>query len=208
MYELGPPFSGTSVQPGTNILLSGPPLAGKRCLAMETLAVGARSGEGTIIVSTRDSAARVREAFAPLVDESTGVAVVDAVTKHIGRSTDADMTRYIASPRDMSDIGVTFSKFIQTFYTEDEREHNRVVVDSLTALLLYSKLQTVFRFLHVFTSRVESVDGLGVYTIESTAHDAETLSTLEQLFDAAIELDLDGTATLTLPDGETRTAPL
>jgi len=175
---------------------------------METLAVGARSGEGTIIVSTRDSAARVREAFAPLVDESTGVAVVDAVTKHIGRSSDADMTRYIASPRDMSDIGVTFSKFIQTFYTEDEREHNRVVVDSLTALLLYSKLQTVFRFLHVFTSRVESVDGLGVYTIESTAHDAETLSTLEQLFDAAIELDLDGTATLTLPDGETRTAPL
>ena len=66
----------------------------------------------------------------------------------------------------------------------------------------------MFQFLHVFTSRVESVDGLGLYTIESTAHDAETLSTLDQLFDAAIELDLDGTATLTLPDGETRTAPL
>jgi len=81
-----------------------------------------------------------------------------------------------------------------------------VLVDSLTTLLLYSNLQTVFRFLHVFTSRVESVDGLGLYTIESTAHDAQALSTLDQLFDATIDVETDGTATLTLPDAETRTA--
>jgi len=207
MYELGPPFSGVSVPLGTNILLSGPPLAGKRWLAMETLAVGAR-GEGSIVVSTRDSADRVREAWVPLVDEGTAVAVVDAITQHIGRTTDAEMTKYAASPRDLSDIGVKFSEYIQSFYTEQQREHNRVVVDSLTTLLLYSNLQTVFRFLHVFTSRVGSVDGLGLYTVDATAHDGETLSTLDQLFDATIDIDADGTATLTLPDGDTRTATL
>jgi len=208
MYELGPPFSGVAVPPGTNILLSGPPLAGKRWSAMETLAVGAGRDEGTIVVSTRDSAARVRELFAPLVDDDTAVAVVDAITQHIGRSTDTEMTKYAASRRDMSDIGVTFSEFIQSFYTEQQREHTRVLVDSLTTLLLYSNLQTVFRFLHVFTSRVGSVDGLGLYTVDSTAHDGETLSTLKQLFDATIDIDADGTATLTLPDGDTRTATL
>jgi KaiC/GvpD/RAD55 family RecA-like ATPase len=208
MYELGPPFSGTSVPSGTNILLSGPPLSGKRCLAMETLAVGARRGEGTVIVSTRDSATRVREAFAPLVDGETDLAVVDAVTEHIGQSSDAEMTKYAASPRDMSDIGVKFSEYIQSFYTEQQREHNRVMLDSLTTLLLYSNLQTVFRFLHVFTSRVENVDGLGLYTIESTAHDPETLSTLDQLFDATIAVEADGTATLTLPDADSQTATL
>ena len=208
MYELGPPFSGVSVPLGTNILLSGPPLAGKRWLAMETLAVGARSNEGAIVVSTRDSADRVREAWVPLVDEGTAVAVVDAITQHIGRTTDAEMTKYAASPRDLSDIGVKFSEYIQSFYTEQQREHNRVVVDSLTTLLLYSNLQTVFRFLHVFTSRVGSVDGLGLYTVDATAHDGETLSTLDQLFDATIDIDADGTATLTLPDGDTRTATL
>jgi len=66
----------------------------------------------------------------------------------------------------------------------------------------------VFRFLHVFTSRVENVDGLGLYTIESTAHDPETLSTLDQLFDATIDVEADGTARLTLPDAEPRTATL
>lgn len=208
MYELGPPFSGSSVPQGTNVLLSGPPLSGKRRLAMETLAVGARRGEGTVSVSTRDSAARVRERFTPLADGSAELAVVDAVTQHIGRSTDAEMTKYAASPRDMSDIGVKFSEFIQSFYTDQQREHNRVMVDSLTTLLLYANLQTVFRFLHVFTSRVESVDGLGLYTIESTAHDEETLSTLGQLFDATIDIDADGTATLTLPDDDSRTVTL
>ena len=208
MYELGPPFSGTAVPAGTNLLLTGPPLAGKRYLAMETLAVGARNDEGIILVSTRDSAVRFREAFASVAGDDASVAVVDAVTQHIGRSTDADMTKYTSSPRDLSEIGIKFSEFIQSLYTDQQREHNRVLVDSLSTLLLYSNLQTVFRFLHVFTSRVESVDGLGLYTVESTAHDAETLSTLDQLFDGTIDVDASGEATLTLPDQASETATL
>lgn len=208
MYELGPPFAGTSIPEGTNLLLTGPPLAGKRRLAMETLAVGARENEGTIIVTTRDSATRVREAFNTLFDEEPPTFVVDTVTQHIGRSTDADMTKYTASPRDLSAIGITFSEFTQSLYTEQQIECNRVLVDSLTTLLLYTNLQTVFRFLHVFTSRIESIDGLGLYTIESTAHDAETLSTLGQLFDGTVEFEADGTATLSLPDGESTTGSL
>jgi KaiC/GvpD/RAD55 family RecA-like ATPase len=210
MYELGPPFSGTSVEPGTNLLVTGPPLAGKRRLVMETLARGAHDGDGTIVVSTRDSERRVRAGFATLLAERVvaDIAIVDAVTQHIGRSTDAEMTKYTASPRDMSAIGIKFSEFIQSLYTDQEREHNRVGVDSLTTLLLYSNLQTVFQFMHVFTSRVENVDGLGLYTIESTAHDSETMNTLGQLFDGKIVVDAAGTARLELPGVDPRTATL
>jgi KaiC/GvpD/RAD55 family RecA-like ATPase len=210
MYELGTPFDGTVVEAGTNVLVSGPPLSGKRRLVLETLAKGARDGEGTIIVSTRDSDTRVREEFGTLVGEemASTVGIVDAVTQHIGRSTEADQTKYTSSPRDLSALGIKFSEFIQSYYTEQQREHNRVGVDSLTTMLLYSNLQTVFRFLHVFTSRVENVDGLGLYTIESTAHDGEVLNTLGQLFDGRLAVEADGTATLTLSDGDSRTATL
>jgi KaiC/GvpD/RAD55 family RecA-like ATPase len=207
MYELGPPFSGSAVESGTNLLLTGPPLAGKRRLLMETLAVGARAGSGTIVVSTRDSERRVRDEFTALLDEDAvaDIGVVDAVTQHIGRATDGEMTKYTASPRDMSAIGIKFSEFIQSLYTDQEREHNRVGVDSLTTLLLYANLQTVFQFMHVFTSRVENVGGLGLYTIESTAHDGETMNTLGQLFDGKIVVEKSGTATLELPGVEPQT---
>jgi len=56
---------------------------------------------------------------------------------------------------------------------------------------MYSNLQTVFRFLHVFTGRVQSADALGVFVIDSTAHDQQTMSTLKQLFDGQIEIRED-----------------
>lgn len=203
MYELGPRFDELAVEPGTNLLVTGPPLTGKRQLAMEILATGARNGDGTIIVSARDSARRVR-AELPAAMGTGPVGIVDAVTQHLGQTIEDDeQTKYTSSPQNITAIGVKFSELIQSFYTERTIEQNRVLVDSLTTLLLYANLQTVFRFTHVFTSRIESVNAVGLYTIESTAHDEETLNTMAQLFDGTIAVDKSGTATVTLPSGET-----
>jgi hypothetical protein len=64
-----------------------------------------------------------------------------------------------------------------------------VLLYSLSTLLMYSNLQTVFRFLHVFTGRIQSADALGVYVIDSTAHDDQTMNTLKQLFDGVIDVE-------------------
>jgi KaiC/GvpD/RAD55 family RecA-like ATPase len=129
--------------------------------------------------------------------------VVDAVTKHRVQSIeDTARITYTSSPTDMTELGIAFSEFIESYYAARGIEKNRVLLDSLTTLLLYSNLQTVFRFVHVFTSRVENADALGLYTIESTAHDDETTSTLRQLFDGVVEVDHDGTLTFRLPSAE------
>jgi len=65
---------------------------------------------------------------------------------------------------------------------------------------MYSDLQTVFRFLHVFTGRIQSVDGLGLYVIDSSAHDDQTMNTLKQLFDGVVRLDEDGEREIRLAD--------
>ncbi|HMB46578.1 MAG TPA: recombinase RecA, partial [Candidatus Methanoperedens sp.] len=54
--------------------------------------------------------------------------------------------------------------------------------------LMYSNIQTVFRFLHVFTGRIKSIGGLGIYLIESGMHDEQAIATLKQLFDGIIEI--------------------
>jgi len=202
MYDLGPRFEHATVDPGTNILVSGPPLTGKRRLAFETLAQGANDGEGTVIVTTRDSADRVLTDFRTLLSnpEDAAVGVVDCVTQHYGQSAEnTTSVKYTSSPMDMTGIGIEFSEFLEEMYSRRNVRHNRVALDSLTPLLLYSDLQTVFRFMHVFTSRVEDAEALGIHVIESTAHDAETTNTMRQLFDGVVEIDENHDVSVRIP---------
>jgi len=202
MYELGPQLENKAVDPGVNILISGPPLSGKRRLAMETVAHGANDGEGAVIITTRDSSDRVLSDFRSLLDspDDANVGIVDCVTQHQGRSaSDSDLVKYASSPLDMTGIGIKFSEFVEEFYTARDVRQNRVMLDSLSTLLMYSDLQTVFRFMHVLTSRIENADAVGLHVIESTAHDDETMNTLKQLFDGVVEVDRGGSVSLQLP---------
>lgn len=202
MYDLGPEFENTSVDPGTNILVAGPPLSGKRRLVLQGLARGADGGEGSVIVTTRDSSERVIADFRSVLDhpEDAHIGIVDCVTQHQGRSaSDSDLVKYVSSPMDMTGIGIKFSEFVEEFYTQRGVKKNRVAIDSLSPLLMYSDLQTVFRFMHVLTSRIEDADAIGIHVIESTAHDTEAMNTLKQLFDGIVEVDEDQSVEVQLP---------
>lgn len=202
MYDLGPALDGETVPPGSNILLSGPPLTGKRRLGLEILAHGAASGAGSVVVTTRDAADRILADFGTLVEDIDRIplGIVDCVSNHQGQSTsDSDRVTYTSSPVDMTGIGINFSGFIDKFRTDQGLAETRVLLDSLTTLLYYSKLQTVFRFLHVFTSRVENAEALGVHVIDATAHDDQTLNTLKQLFDGVVSTDDEGVISTQLP---------
>ncbi|ELZ52631.1 MULTISPECIES: RAD55 family ATPase [Halorubrum] len=192
MYELTPHFD-AEVEPGTNILLTGPPLSGKRSIMMDVLAAGTDRDEGAIVVTTKDGADRVLRDYEKRTPyEGKPVAVVDCVTRQQGGEiVESDRIKYASSPVDMTGIGIKLSEFLQAF-GDRGIEQNRVMVHSLSTLLMYSDLQTVFRFLHVFTGRVQSVDGLGLYSIDSTAHDDQAMNTLKQLFDGIITVTEDG----------------
>jgi KaiC/GvpD/RAD55 family RecA-like ATPase len=202
MYEL-PRDLGPDVEPGTNLLVTGPPLSGKRALALDALAEGTRRGDGAIVVTTKDGADRVLDEYGKRVDHADRpVAVVDCVTQQqgMGDVRDGDRVKYASSPVDMTGIGIKLSEFLQAFYQDRGIRRNRVMVHSLSTLLMYSDLQTVFRFLHVFTGRIQSVDGLGLFCIDSSAHDDQTLNTLKQLFDGLIETSEDGEPTLRIAE--------
>ncbi|MCD2202236.1 RAD55 family ATPase [Halobacterium sp. KA-6] len=191
MYELGAAFSDVNVDPGTNILVEGPPMSGKRDFGFDILATGAWEGEGAIVVSTKDSAERIIEDFAEHVGEAEPLlGVVDCVTKQqgMGTATESELVRYASSPVDLTGIGIELSELLRALYQQRGVTRNRILLHSLSTLLMYSDLQTVFRFLHVFTGRVQSADALGVFVVDSSAHDEQTVSTLKQLFDGIVTI--------------------
>ncbi|MCT9096439.1 recombinase RecA [Haloarchaeobius sp. HME9146] len=202
MYDLADVLPDAELSPGTNLLVAGPPLTGKRQIALDILASGSKQGEGTIVVTTKDSAQKIFDQYEGRVDDidAVDIGIVDCVTKQRGVNnvTDDARIKYASSPVDMTGIGIKLSEFLEEFYEVRGHRKNRILLHSVSTLLMYSDLQTVFRFLHVFTGRVQSADALGVYIIDSTAHDDQTMNTLKQLFDAVIEVEEndDGEPTL------------
>ena len=201
MYDLGGPLSGTEVDPGTNLLLTGLPLSGKISLGYDLLEAGLDAGGGGIVVSNEHSADRIRAEHEDLFEYGAPFGVVDCVTKHQGQGTisDTDLVQYASSPEDMTGVGIDFSELLEEFYVNRDLTRNRALFVSVSTLLMYSDLQTVFRFLHVFTSRVENADALGLYVVQSGAHDEQTMNTLSQLFDGVVETDAGGEISTNLP---------
>lgn len=200
MYDLTPALE-IDVPPGTNLLLAGPAMTGKRSLSLDVLAQGAEDGDGAIIVTTKDSADRILEAFADRTPyENRPVAVVDCVTRQQGANDvrEDERIKYASSPVDLTGIGIKLSEFLEAFYEQRGIRRNRIMLHSLSTLLMYTDLQTVFRFLHVFTGRIQSVDGLGLFCIDSAAHDEQTMNTLTQLFDGIVRFSEESEPDVTL----------
>ncbi|GAA0201836.1 hypothetical protein GCM10009000_015030 [Halobacterium noricense] len=115
MYTLGNSFSELEVDPGTNLLISGSPMTGKKNLALDSLAYGGNDGDGAIIVTTKDSGKHaLKEYESRLETASSPVGIVDCVSKQRGMSARrVDGVEFASSPVDMTGIGIKLSEFLQ-----------------------------------------------------------------------------------------------
>lgn len=190
-YELDdalPPEVLAAVDPGTNILVTGPAMSGKRQLMLRILAQGAGNGDGSVIVTSKDPAADVvREYQQEMDDEETYLRIIDCV----GSSGEAvgDIVRSVNSPGDLTGIGIEFSEVARSAES-DGLDRLRIAFDSISPLLMYVELQRLFRFLHVFTSQIQSRNWLGLFAIDPDSHEEQVVNTVSQLFDGMIQVRL------------------
>ena len=175
------------VEPGTNVLVSGPAMAGKEALMREIVAEGAKRGEGSIVVTANDGAETVYDRYRDSLTEGTYLRIIDAVGNE-----NPDLEEYVhscGSPGDLTGMGIEFSEIAKEADREGI-EGMRVAFDSLTPVLMYVELERLFRFLHVFSRQIQSKDWLGLFAIDPDSHDAQTINTLNQLFDGVVQIRL------------------
>lgn len=178
----------TGFDDGTNLLLSGPAMSGKRTLLLELLARGAADGEGSVLVTSRDPADDVVAEYEETLDGDPGfLRLVDCVSTQSGSARDGDRVRYVSTPGDLTGMGIEFSEVASSAHDEGF-DRLRVGFDSLSPLLMYVDIERLFRFLHVFTSQIQSQGWLGVFSIDPESHDDQTINTISQLFDGVVEM--------------------
>ncbi|WP_449267306.1 RAD55 family ATPase [Halapricum salinum] len=182
-----------SVRPGSNILISGPAMTGKDDLAYEILADGTRQGQGAVIVSTGDRADNVIANFRDRTGtDAVRLGVVDCVSDSANDgSGDGIYVHHVSSPGDLTGIGIGITKALEGLH-ESGAQQGRLALSSLSTMLTYTDRKTVFKFCHVLSSRLDAAGYLGLFTIDSAAHDEQTLQVIKQAFDGMIEVREQG----------------
>jgi KaiC/GvpD/RAD55 family RecA-like ATPase len=179
------------VRGGSNIMIIGPPMSGKETIVNNIVYKGLKAGEAAVIVTTREPGENVIDWFNynNLDIPFDHLGIVDCVTKTLGVPTsDTATIRRASSPVDLTGIGVKISQFLEEFWMKKNIRKTWLCINSLSTILMYSNIQTVFRFLHVFTGRVKASGAIGIYVVEDGMHDNQAVATLKQLFDGVIEI--------------------
>ena len=67
----------------------------------------------------------------------------------------------------------------------------RFCVNSVSTLLMYRKLEILYQFLHVLTSKLKKIDGVGFYLLNKESFDDKTVSLIKQLMTGVIEVKVE-----------------
>ncbi len=179
------------IKKGSNIILIGPPMSGKEVILYYIMYQGMKNDNAIITVTTRESATHILEWFKEhkLSLPLSRVGIVDCVTKTLGGAVvESENIKIASSPVDLTGIGVKISQFLEEFFMKKNIRKVQLHINSLSTILMYSNIQTVFRFLHVFTGRIKAMGAMGIYVIDSGMHDEQAIATLKQLLDGMIEI--------------------
>ena len=180
-----------AVPPGTALLISGPAMTGKDRLLQSFLADGLTRSEAALAVTTSGTAEgfvddiRERAEF-----EGRALSVVDCRGEGSRESQELEggsQVHRVSDPADLTSIGVCITEALERVEVGGY-DRGRFGLTSLSTMLTYPDEKTVFKFCHVLASRLDGAGFVGLFTIDESAHDQQTLQVLKQNFDGQVQL--------------------
>jgi KaiC/GvpD/RAD55 family RecA-like ATPase len=158
---------------GSNLLVTGPPLAGKGRFVVEQT----RTAADPVLVTTRTPDRLLDD---PGLGGSMHVVDCSPGETRLAGAVD------VGSPADLTGISMPVSRLL------GDADRPVLAVDSVSSLLIYADVAPLFRFLSVLASQIADAGGLGLYTLDTDCHDRRAAATLAELFDGRIEIDAHG----------------
>ena len=184
-----------------NFLLIGAPLSLKKEVGLILLNGGLEREEAAIYISTSNTAEEIRAhwveyGFKQSWEQEGRVKFVDCYSKMLSATApDTPSIRRVPSILDYTKLSVAVNEWCSSYFVKNTGV--RMMLDSLSSFLIYSSLQTVMRFLHIFLGQLRKQNVLGFFLLEEGAHDQVTFNQLKTFSNGAIRID-DESGTLQL----------
>jgi hypothetical protein len=172
----------------SNVLLLGPSV--DECVDTGCKRLLTAGGEDAVLVvsfmlSPRQWVDGWTERVGDLPDELVVVTTSDAFTQPGEAEADlpdAVTVEYLSSPGDLTGIGMVVSKYLERWHEADRGM--TVCFDSLTTLLQYGETHSIYRFLHLITTRMSGADARAHFHLDPDTQDKQTVSTITSTFQA------------------------
>jgi hypothetical protein len=188
-YQFDPWVPIDPIAPGSTVFVAGPSMGAAIDLALSLTVAGTSQGDGAVLLSTNTGPTRLidrAERVSPAMDRSR-TTVVDGSGREGDNSPTGVRVASLSGPGDLTGMGINLSSAFENFHA-DGITRVRTGVVSVSTLLMYVDLRTVFRFLHTISGRITAVDGFGVFYIDPDSHDSRSTTMLTQISDGRIDV--------------------
>lgn len=174
----------------TNVLVLRPQLQSGSDSTCKRLLVGDSGPVHLLGICFSTPPTRWYDGWTDLLGEPPAAAAVVTTPDSFGDDTpDGVAVETVSSPADVTGIGMRATKYLDGWAEDDATVV--VSLDSLTLVLQYVSLETLYRFLHVLTGRLDAVGAKGLFFLDPSTQDAKTVNTLKTLFQGVLSYDAD-----------------
>lgn len=190
------------LNPGTNILILAPAFSNGEQVA--SYLARPRKGEYMIVLTTENQATDLLDYFKGNNFNSNYIGIIDAITRTSkGTTGDSYKVKYVGSPNDLTGMDIRFSQLTEEImkgeFTDDPNQlfptPIRYCVLSLTSMLMFRKVDVIYQFLHVVSSKLKKMGSIGVFLINSETFDQKTVAIVKQLMNVVVEIRNDDVGT-------------
>jgi hypothetical protein len=171
-------------------LVVGPALSGGEEIARTLVADSIGTDESGLFIATNVSGEKLlqtchRTHSSP---DPTQFGIVDCSGQDTGDGDHEIPIRYVISQSDLTGISIQFTALQESLSANAADGRVRTGLISLSSLLMYVDLKTVFQFTQTLAGRISTTGGLGVLAIDPTIHETQSVNTFAQIADGLIEV--------------------
>ena len=191
-------MEGGYVNPG-NIMLLGPTCAEKTAFGYHFISAGVKSKNECMLFLTSDSSPATIKEKASSIDlvlpEETNF--IDCYSSTISSGAKDSAAINVSGPQALEDISFAISDVIN----KNAGKKMRVVVGSLSTLLLYNPKDSMLKFLQLISGRLRNAGATTLFLIEEGVHDKQLLSMVEHVMDEKYAIiDKGGSYEFSIPE--------